>query len=278
LNWVRKSKAIVKAIAPPALLGLYTRWRPGGIRFAGKFDSWQDALARSGGYDSDVILERVASSLQKVVSGEAAYERDSVLFDRIEHSFPVLAGLLRAAGSGQGLTVLDFGGSLGGTYYQCREFLSVLPELTWCVVEQEKFVQRGRERFETDQLRFFRSIPECVARHRPQVVLFSSVLQYLADPFDAVRAAMATPARCIIVDRTQFSALDTDWLCVQHVPPEIYPASYPCWIFGEQGFKRAFAGTFDLLAEFDALGGGGNVRHGLGSLPYQHKGMIWWRR
>jgi putative methyltransferase (TIGR04325 family) len=278
LNWVQKSRALIRAIAPPALLGLYARWRPGGIRYVGKFDSWQDALAHSDGYDSDVILERVAASLLKVASGEAAYERDSVLLDRIDPSFPLLAGLLRAAGKGEGLTVLDFGGSLGSTYYQCRDFLSVLPELTWCIVEQEKFVQRGRARFETDKLRFFRSIPECVARHKPQVILFSSVLQYLADPYDVVRSAMATQAQCIIIDRTQFSALDTDWLCVQHVPPEIYPASYPCWIFAESGFKKAFSGAFELLGEFDALGGSGNVRHGLGGLTYQHKGMIWWRR
>jgi len=279
VNWAQRLVMVVKAIVPPILLRLYGRWRPGGIRFVGKFDTWRDALAHSDGYDSDVILERVAASLLKVRSGEAAYERDSVLFDRIEYSFPVLAGLLRAAAAkGQALTVLDFGGSLGGTYHQCRGFLSVLPELTWCIVEQEKFVQRGRERFETDKLRFFRSIPECVARHKPQVILFSSVLQYLESPFEIVRLAMATEAQCIIVDRTQFSTLETDWLCVQHVPREIYPASYPCWIFGESGFKRVFSSAFELVGEFEALGGSGNVRHGLGGLTYQHKGMIWWRR
>lgn len=33
----------------------------------------------------------------KIASREAAYERDSVLFDKVQYSFPVLGGLLRAA-------------------------------------------------------------------------------------------------------------------------------------------------------------------------------------
>ena len=33
----------------------------------------------------------------KIKAGEAAFDRDSVLFAEVQHSFPVLAGLLRAA-------------------------------------------------------------------------------------------------------------------------------------------------------------------------------------
>ena len=69
--------------------------------------------------------------------GEAVYERDSVIFDHIEYSFPVLCGLLRAAVEDDGkLNVLDFGGSLGSSYYQKKGFLAVCKHLRWSIIEQ----------------------------------------------------------------------------------------------------------------------------------------------
>ena len=140
-----KLKQLVKDWLPPAAISLCKRWQGKGIAYSGDYASWQDALANSMGYDSGIILEKVSSALAKVRSGEAVYERDSVLFDKVEHSFPLLAGLFRVAVENEGkLSVLDFGGSLGSTYFQCRDFLSVLPQLNWCIVEQDKFVGRGR--------------------------------------------------------------------------------------------------------------------------------------
>src|SRR5690606_1701818 len=108
----------------------------------------------------------------------AVFERDSMLFDEVHHSFPVLAGLLRAAAENAGsLSVLDFGGSLGSSYYQCKDFLAVIRELQWSVVEQEHFVRAGREEFSTDRLNFFYSIAECVESAAPNVALLSGVLQ-----------------------------------------------------------------------------------------------------
>jgi hypothetical protein len=52
---------------------------------------------QSHGYDNDTILKKCKDALLKVKNGEAVYERYSVLFDKVQHSFPVLAGLLRAA-------------------------------------------------------------------------------------------------------------------------------------------------------------------------------------
>ncbi len=270
-----KLKRLVKAWLPPIVFHLYRRWRKQGIKFTGNYSTWQDAVANSTGYDADLILEKVSSARLKVKSGEAVYERDSILFDRIEHPFPLLAGLLRAAAANEGkLTVLDFGGSLGTTYFQCRDFLSVVPQLKWCIVEQEKFVRRGHELFETDQLQFFFSIQECMGIIQPNVVLFSSVLQYIQDPFDPLKMAMETGAQYIIIDRTPFSALSSNRLYVQQVSPQIYPASYPCWIFSESWLKQCLLGQFELIADFDGSDGSGYV----GELPFQFKGMVWKRR
>lgn len=46
------------------------------------------------GYNSDEIIKKVKQFLLKVKSGKAVYERDSILFDKIYYSRPLLAGLL----------------------------------------------------------------------------------------------------------------------------------------------------------------------------------------
>ena len=271
-----KLKQLVKDWLPPAILSLCCRWRKEGAIYRGDYATWQEALANSTGYDSDIILEKVSSALMKVKSGEAVYERDSVLFDKVEHSFPLLAGLLRVASENEGkLSVLDFGGSLGSTYFQCRDFLSVLPQLNWSIVEQEKFVGRGRDTFESEQLRFFYNIQESVDYIQPNVALLSSVLQYIEIPLDVIKSLISTDVQYIIIDRTPFSALSNkNWLCVQHVPSEIYQASYPCWIFSEAWFKQCLLDQFEFITDFEGSDGNGHV----GELPFQFKGMIWKRR
>lgn len=95
----------------------------------------------------------------KVKNGEAVYKRDSVLLDKIHCSFPVLAGLLATVFANKGnLSVLDFGGSLASSYYQCRGFLSDLKSLRRSIVEQPKFLECGKELFESEELKFYYDI------------------------------------------------------------------------------------------------------------------------
>src|SRR6266702_290349 len=101
---------------PPILGKLYERLikRCG---YFGNYSGYDKACQASTGYDSDLILERVRDALLKVKSGEAVYERDSVLFDEVQYSWPLLAGLLWIAScNGNRLHLLDFGGSLGSSY------------------------------------------------------------------------------------------------------------------------------------------------------------------
>jgi putative methyltransferase (TIGR04325 family) len=217
--------------------------------------------------------------LEKVQSGEAVYERDSVLFDKVEHSFPLLVVLMKAAAENNGkLTVLDFGGSLGSSYFQCKHLLPNNLDLTWCVVEQKQFVNRGREVFESEELKFFFSIAECTAQYVPDVVLFASVLQYLEHADQIIDAAVATGAEYIAIDRTPFVAFDVDWLCVQHVPASIYKASYPCVMLSESRLKQRLGNNFDFIADFDTLGGQGHIHYCFQKIPFEYKGMIWRKR
>ena len=84
--------------------------------FEGRYSTWQEADALCIGYDNMDIFEKVLSTILKIKNGEAVYERDSVIFDQIEYSWPVLTGLTCAAAQNYGcLKVLDFGCSLGSS-------------------------------------------------------------------------------------------------------------------------------------------------------------------
>lgn len=246
-------KTVAKKWLPPALISHLKPLLKRGIYYSGNYPDWATASAHASGYDSAMILERVKGATEKIIAGVAKYERDSVVFEKVQHSFPVLAGLLRAAGeNGNQLSVLDFGGSLGSSYYQCRDFLSILPLLKWGVVEQENFVKCGRGQFETEHLKFFYTIAACIQQAKPNVALLSSVLQYLPEPYVVLDELINSDIPYVIIDRTTFSENEKDRIAVQHVPPSIYAASYPCRIFGTQSLLSVFRGHYEVLADFDS--------------------------
>lgn len=234
---------------PPMLVRWVRRVRRPRIRFEGEFATWEDASARCTGYDAEGILGKVLDATIKVKRGEAAFERDSVLFDHIEYAWPVLSGLMWAAARNGGrINVLDFGGALGSSYFQNRRFLQTLPEIRWNVVEQAHYVEAGRASVQDEQLRFYKTIEECLGDNRPNVVLMSSVLQYLKSPNAIVKAVSSAGADCLIIDRTPFSTHGRDQLLIQRVPSSIYAASYPMWVFSLQGFMGTLDADWRLLA------------------------------
>lgn len=249
-------KAIAKNWLPPALIGYLKPLLKQGIYFSGNFSDWMGASALASGYDSALILERVKQATQKVMAGEAKFERDSVLFDQVQHSFPVLAGLLRAAVENDNqLTVLDFGGSLGSGFFQCRDFLSVLGSLCWNVVEQPHFVSCGRNYIESEQLKFYNSIDEVLKEHKPNVALLSSVLQYLPEPYLILSELMQSNVNYLIIDRTPFNEGFHDIVTIQHVPASIYPASYPCRIFSKKVLMEYLSSQYEIIVEFQSSDG-----------------------
>ena len=137
-------KSLLRDILPPVFLRVMKKIFRTGIVFHGDYSTWDEAVKASTGYDQLNIFEKTKNSTLKVKLGEEVYERDSVIFDHIEYSLPVLAGIMFAAAKDEGrLSVLDFGGSLGSSYFQNREFLTLLPNVQWGIVEQPHYVNYG---------------------------------------------------------------------------------------------------------------------------------------
>lgn len=228
----------LKPFVPPVLADAARRTFRVGMRYDGPFDRWDVAVQASGGYSTDLILERVVHATREVVAGRAAFERDSALFEAPQHRFSLLAGLLHAAALARGrLHVIDFGGALGSVYWQYRALLTGLPDLRWVVVEQPSFVEAGRCEFAGGPLAFETDFDAAAAQLASPLILASSVLQYVREPETTLRLFAGCGAACLILDRTPISEEETHNVCVQHVPREIYPASYPSWVFAR---KRLF--------------------------------------
>jgi putative methyltransferase (TIGR04325 family) len=245
---IRRAKRAMQVDRQPAKTDLH-----------GDFATWNAARAASTGYDSESILEKTRLAVLRVTKGQAAFERDSLAFDQIEHNWPVLSAVMFGAARSSGnLNVVDVGGSLGSTYFQMKAFLDELEAVQWNIIEQPRHVEVGKTWFEGRELRFFSSLEECLGSARPKVALLSSVLQYLEEPESTLSTVFASDVDTVIVDRTPFWDGDRHRLCVQVVPAHIYEASYPSWIFSRRQFDSHVPGDWHKLATFpcsDSLSG-----------------------
>ncbi len=242
---------LIKRLTPQVLLNILKIIINKNYGWQGDYRSWDDAGKNAIGYDSDRILNKVKESLLKVQNGEAVYERDSVLFNKIQYSWPMLTGLMWVAAQNKGqLNIVDFGGSLGSSYFQNRFFLESISKVSWNIVEQDNFVRCGSRAFKNNELKFFKSIDDCLAYQLCDTIILSSVIQYIKEPYKLLREIFGYNFKYIIIDRTAFIDRGYDRLTVQKVPPEIYDASYPSWFFDKKKFEVFFDEKYTKIAEF----------------------------
>jgi putative methyltransferase (TIGR04325 family) len=221
----------------------------------GDYKTWEAAQSDCEGYDAEGILPKVVDAARKVRDGKAAYERDSVLFFEKEENEFVVQAVKKAANSVEErnpdnfgkvvVKVLDFGGSLGSTYFQNRSFIPTLEK--WCVVEQEHFVALGKKEFEDSILSFELDIETAYPKIKPQIVLLNSVLQYLNTPYKILESIEKLPIDYLLIERTPVADLPKDRITKQIVPNYIYKASYPSWIFSEKQLETTLLKNWEII-------------------------------
>ena len=180
-------------------------------------------------------------------------ERDSVNFDKIQYSWPLLSFLMWVSRNepNNKLNLVDFGGSLGTSYYQNRKFIENIP-VEWKIVEQENFVEYGKKYFQDDRLSFFTSIKDALTKSESTVILLCGVLQYLKEPYSIIQQIVNCNFKYIFIDRTTFHNDDNeDRIVFQKAPSQVYKASYPCWLFNEKKLLNFFFNNgYELIADF----------------------------
>lgn len=249
---------LIRDLTPPLIWNFGKRRLPflvramGGhfthIRYEGDYATFAEARAASTGYDAPSILQRTRDAIFKVKMGHNRWERDAMVSDSDEMPWSLLACLMRiAALKGRPeLSVLDFGGSLGSTYFWCRPFFSPDFRVRWNVVEQRAHVEVGQREFQDEQLRFSHSVSEALAHGRPDVMILSGVLNFLDKPEEFLSDFVSHGIPYFILDRTPLWDRPRHRLTVQHVPKEIYPASYPSWFFSRERIFSIIGAKYEL--------------------------------
>jgi putative methyltransferase (TIGR04325 family) len=252
-------KSIIKEFIPPFFLNYLTAFFYG---WRGDYTSWKEALSHSIGYDHPAILEKVKEAALRVKQQQACYERDAVTFNQPSYSFPLLTALFFVARQyGNKIHVLDFGGSLGSTYFRNRQLIQHL-DFKWCVVEQPHFVEEGNRHFSDSFLSFYPTIRQCCETCNIHLALFSSSLPYVEDPFAVIQEVIREQIPFLFIDRMPLLTKGANRITIQKVHPAIYRASYPCHLFNEQYFLQQLEPDYSLIYEF-VCPENINVRHGL---------------
>lgn len=241
------AKNIVKQLLPPIVITILKKVFVKGFV---SYSSWDQAEQASEGYDSNSLIEKVRKAAKLVFDGKAVYERDSVVFDEIDYSYPLLASLLFAAANSESLRVIDFGGGFGTTYQQNRRFLSKLKRTCqWRVVEQEKFVSIGKSEFTNDTLSFYSTIEEAY-KDGVDAVIFCGSICYVPNPYIFMEKAKTIKAPYVIFDRTPTTNLNEDTFAVQYVPLSVFKASFPIRNFSYNNITKYFKDEYELIAEW----------------------------
>lgn len=244
---------LLKDILPPIITRNIKRLRGEKYGWIGKYKEWDYVKSITKGYDSNLILNLVFNSLTKVKNGEYAFERDGGLFSTIQYSYPLLSALLWIASNNNNkLNLIDFGGSLGSSYYQNVRLLSHIDEIKWNIVEQPNFVSLGKEHFENEILKFYYDIETASQVTKANTLLLLGVIEYIEKPYELINKINLLNFKYIIIDRTPFSNCKYDFICKQVVPSKDFESSYPCWIFDKEKMLSAFSERYEEVYDFSS--------------------------
>ena len=230
----------IKLIFPKFIIKIINKLFNREIKFIGNYRNWSAAIKNSKGYSDNKIFIKSKESFLQVFRKKAKFERDSLLFYSEIINYPLIKILNKFQKTkGACLNVLDFGGSFGSTYFQNYSILKNKNRFDWAIVEQIKLVKFMRKFKLEDNLNFYLSISNYITQRRPDVVLFSSVIQYLKSPYKIINFLIKKKIKFFLFLKTPFF-YDKEVIKVQKVPKHIYDSSYPIRIFNQCSFLKIF--------------------------------------
>ena len=215
--------------------------------FTGPFDNWEDALKNSEGYENKKIIEKLFKSAMKVKNKKFAYERDTVLFSKPSYDWLILHNILKHCNNHKNLNLIDFGGSLGSTYFQHKFFFVLFKSIKWNIVEQKKISSIGKKFFKNKNLNFYDDLRVAMKENAPKFILLNNVLQYIENPLHIINLLSRYKGITIIIDKIIFTKQDKDIIIVQKTPKRIYEASYPLRIFSKSIFLKKIKKHFKIV-------------------------------
>ena len=232
---------------------LYEKWctKHSAVQYTGCYDSWDSAREKSTGYGTDNILNKVEESILIVKEGKANYERDGVLFYEKKYNYPLMLHICGIAKEYNNIfNVIDWGGSLGSTYFQNRKLIEDLNIIyQWTVVEQEHFVTFGKAKLCDEHLNFEYNLQTVKNIEKYNCILLGSVLQYIDFADELLEQVVKLEIPYIIIERTPFG--NKDYYVIEKVRQPIYDATYPLHVIDQKNlFTFLNDHGYDVLDEW----------------------------
>jgi putative methyltransferase (TIGR04325 family) len=186
--------------------------------------SWDFALNNSLNYNQDKLVNNIFLATQNVLNKKYSYESDGVNFNnlKIDHNF--LESLKKCIKTDNTI-LLDFGGSLGTTFFKYHNLISINKSIEWFIVEQEKIFEKSKILNFPKNLKFFKNIDEIQVK--PDIILLGSVLQYIEHYKKLLKNLISLKPNYIFIERTIFSINNLESIYIQENYFNFKKTSYP---------------------------------------------------
>jgi putative methyltransferase (TIGR04325 family) len=249
---IRSVRRFLKGAVP---LFIYERIkaRRSPIKYEYGFKNWSDAKAASIGYSEDSILQKISSQTVLMVESNSGWVRDGFYFNQVQINYEILSFVALHSAKGQPLRVIDFGGGLGTSYFQNRNILEKFGiKVCWNIIEQPNFVAEGKLVLgSVPNLHFFETLTDASVTSL-DLVLFSSVLEYLEDSYQFLEEIMRLEMKPlgILIDRSPIDLIDNEKYLVQNVEQSIHQAKLPLRILGQDRIVAILSSDYELLSDW----------------------------
>lgn len=153
--------------------------------------------------------------------------------------------MFRICGDQGRLSIIDFGGALGQEYFNNRDFLCSIKQLSWVVVDQKKHVAYGKENLQTERLKFAYSLEEAVdiTSGKSDLIILAGVLQYIDQWKDFLEKIMELNIPWLVISRQETAARER--ICIQNM--ESYNLRSVYRVYNRQELLEYIQDKYELI-------------------------------
>jgi len=174
---------------------------------SGTYNTWDDAKKNSDGYDSKEIFNKLVKTYDVLQTRKDFYEQDTVLTSTPRKPIELIKQINLISKKYNELLIIDYGGSLGNVFRNNKKDFP--KNISWNIVEQEHIVEYGQN-LKINNINFFNNFEDIPNISKHHIVLFSSSLQYLENPYTLLDKILRIRIPYVFFDLTPFHLLDDE--------------------------------------------------------------------
>lgn len=137
---------------------------------------------------------------------------------------------------GQGMTLVDVGGSIGVTYYGYRRYAGLPSGSRWTIVEVPKICEQGILTARREDAHNLHFVSDLKAAGAGDILLSAGALQYMEHSLPGLLESLPSKPRYLLLNKLPVTVGEDSWT-LQNYGPAVTPQR----LFNERGFLNYFA-------------------------------------